>query len=189
MRKSIVIVAALAVLGGLMMSAAPVRAQGEVMYVVNDKVGVGTATPQAMLDVEGGDLLVGTGALKVGTGLSGYSSYQFSVAGPTAGLLLERTLSEPFILLFTGPDTSGGQIRGLADGRAEVHEQDRDDGVAAGHLRRNVGIGVAAPTYPLQLANGAYVTAGGVWTNASSRAYKDDIQDLSDEAAEQTLEG
>ncbi len=51
-----------------------------------------------------------------------------------------------------------------------------------------LGLGVPGPTQPLQLKSGAYCSAGGVWTNASSRAYKQDIQDLSTEAAEATLE-
>lgn len=42
-----------------------------------------------------------------------------------------------------------------------------------------VGIGTTSPSYPLQMASGAYVTTGGVWTNASSREYKENIQDLS----------
>lgn len=43
----------------------------------------------------------------------------------------------------------------------------------------NVGIGVARPSHPLELANGAYVSAGGVWTNNSSRRAKRDIVALS----------
>ena len=46
----------------------------------------------------------------------------------------------------------------------------------------------AYPVYPLQLGNGAYVTAGGVWTNASSRQFKKDIQVLSSLEAMETLE-
>jgi hypothetical protein len=52
-----------------------------------------------------------------------------------------------------------------------------------------VGIGTASPTNPLQMGSGAFVSAGGVWTNASSRDYKDEIQDLSAADAEKTLEG
>ncbi len=47
----------------------------------------------------------------------------------------------------------------------------------------NVGIGEARPAYPLQMASGAHVTAGGVWTNASSRAFKRDIDPLAAGAA------
>ena len=42
-----------------------------------------------------------------------------------------------------------------------------------------VGIGITNPTYPLHLANGAYVTSGGVWTNSSSRDLKENIEYLS----------
>src|SRR5271167_3867309 len=51
----------------------------------------------------------------------------------------------------------------------------------------NVGFGTAQPSYPIQTAGGAYVTAGGVWTNASSRALKKDIRPLPADEAMQTL--
>ena len=48
----------------------------------------------------------------------------------------------------------------------------------------NVGIGTTNPTLgPLQMGSGAYVTAGGVWTNASSRALKRNIRPLGSDAA------
>lgn len=47
----------------------------------------------------------------------------------------------------------------------------------------NVGIGVARPEYPLEMANGAFVSAGGAWTNRSSRADKENIEDLSADEA------
>ncbi len=47
----------------------------------------------------------------------------------------------------------------------------------------NVGIGTTAPSYPLHMSSGAYCSAGGTWTNSSSRALKENIQSLgSDEA-------
>ena len=51
----------------------------------------------------------------------------------------------------------------------------------------NVGFGVTRPSNPFELANGAHVTAGGVWTNASSRALKENIETLSADAALETL--
>ena len=39
----------------------------------------------------------------------------------------------------------------------------------------------------LDVHNGAYLSTGGVWTNASSRELKQDIQLLSNEDAQQTL--
>jgi len=53
----------------------------------------------------------------------------------------------------------------------------------------NVGIGTTTPTNPLQMASGAFVSAGGVWTNASSRESKDDIQSLTADEARATLSG
>lgn len=42
----------------------------------------------------------------------------------------------------------------------------------------NIGMGITNPTSPLVLASGAKCSAGGVWTNASSRKLKDNIQAL-----------
>ena len=50
-----------------------------------------------------------------------------------------------------------------------------------------VGIGTQSPSNPLETASGAYVTTGGVWTNASSRDYKDNIEALATEEAFDTL--
>jgi len=51
----------------------------------------------------------------------------------------------------------------------------------------NVGIGTTSPSYPLQMGSGAYVSTGGVWTNASSREYKKDIKELSTQKAMDAL--
>ena len=53
----------------------------------------------------------------------------------------------------------------------------------------NVGIGVANPSQPLQMASGAFVSAGGQWMNASSRSLKDDIRDLPADEALEALQG
>ena len=42
----------------------------------------------------------------------------------------------------------------------------------------NIGFGVSRLTHPFELASGAHVTAGGVWTNNSSRADKENIREL-----------
>lgn len=51
----------------------------------------------------------------------------------------------------------------------------------------NVGFAVSRPDYPLEMASGARVTAGGVWTNSSSRDRKENIESLSAEQAASTL--
>jgi len=51
----------------------------------------------------------------------------------------------------------------------------------------NVGIGVSRPSHPLEMASGAHVTTGGVWTNSSSRDRKENIAALSVERASTAL--
>ena len=51
----------------------------------------------------------------------------------------------------------------------------------------NVGIAVARPDHPLEMASGAYVSAGGVWTNSSSRDRKENIATLPADAAASAL--
>ncbi len=51
----------------------------------------------------------------------------------------------------------------------------------------NIGLGITNPTSPLVLASGAKCSAGGVWTNASSRELKDDIEALPLKRAQETL--
>jgi hypothetical protein len=51
----------------------------------------------------------------------------------------------------------------------------------------NVGIGKSSPNYPLEMGSGARVTIGGVWTDASSREYKENIRDLSYKEATSAL--
>jgi hypothetical protein len=53
----------------------------------------------------------------------------------------------------------------------------------------DVGIGTSDPFYPLHMGSGAYVSDGGVWTDASSREYKENIKDLTTKEAIETLEG
>jgi len=51
----------------------------------------------------------------------------------------------------------------------------------------NVGVGTTSPSFPLQMGSGAYVSLGGVWTNASSREYKKDIRELTGDEAMHAL--
>ncbi|HYG63313.1 MAG TPA: tail fiber domain-containing protein [Thermoanaerobaculia bacterium] len=51
----------------------------------------------------------------------------------------------------------------------------------------NVGIGTSTPAHPLQMASGAHVTAGGVWTSVSTRDAKHDIEFLEAEEASKAL--
>lgn len=51
-----------------------------------------------------------------------------------------------------------------------------------------VGIDQTVPSYPLHMGSGAYCSVGGTWTNASSLAFKDNVQGLTPGAALRALE-
>ena len=185
-----VLLAGLAVV--LLLVPASALAQGEVLYVVNDNVGIGTSNPVEKLQVAatpGTDMkfrLDGPGGKQVETVFydgTARAGRLIAAMGNTVGHRYFGFLSyvdedaTPLPVRFFTTDSGGTLQDTLYLGANQ----------AAGQPG-NVGLGVVAPTYPLQLKNGAYVTAGGVWTNASSRAYKNDIKDLSVDAAEQTLE-
>ena len=76
-----------------------------------------------------------------------------------------------------------------------LHNQASTLTIGAGSVDRitidkdgNIGFGVNRPEHPLELASGAYVSAGGVWTNSSSRSRKENIETLSSEEALAALE-
>ncbi len=52
----------------------------------------------------------------------------------------------------------------------------------------DTGSGIPETSNPLQMASGAFVSTGGVWTDASSREYKENINTLTREEADQVLE-
>ena len=76
------------------------------------------------------------------------------------------------IVFFTAPNTinKGGKARLTIQGNGYI------------------GIGTKDPNYPLDMDSGAYVTTGGVWTDASSREYKDNIEALATQEALDTLQ-
>lgn len=47
----------------------------------------------------------------------------------------------------------------------------------------NVGIGINEPDHPIEMSSGAYVSAGGVWTNSSSIEKKENVRELTPEEA------
>ena len=52
-----------------------------------------------------------------------------------------------------------------------------------------IGFGETLPAYPIDHSSGARLTTGGVWTDASSREYKENIKELTSEVAMNVLEG
>jgi hypothetical protein len=132
------------------------------------KVGVGTASPAANVHVFGAsnaDTFVGIGE------------------DPAGSTTTESALTVGY----------GGNSLGIATGFFNVRPD--SNAVApnpslrflTGNVQRmiidnngNIGLGVSAPSNPIQHSSGAVLTSGGVWQNASSRALKENIADLSE---------
>jgi hypothetical protein len=152
------------VLGALVLGPNPAFAQTDVLYVVNNNVGIGTASPYYPLDVAG---VIRSGSVFVGGNAGTY------ILDFLGDLGADRNIFRAGISSFS----NGFTVRYLNSSTSMVYA----------FINGNVGIGVVSPGYPLQVG-GAYCTVGGVWTNASSRAYKQDIRELSTQAAEDALE-
>jgi hypothetical protein len=158
---------ALKVLVGVAMLVLPVLAfaQGEVLYVVNDKVGIKTASPFYPLDVSGAARTTG-----------------FYV-GANAGYYILDFLGDN---LGATANVARFGMSGYSNGFTVSYRNSPQSMVYA-FIDGYVGIGVGSPAYPIHMASGARVTTGGVWTDASSRAYKQDISELSLDDAAETL--
>ena len=133
-------------------------------------VGIGTASPQVLLDVRGTNAhaLVGSSTFDfIGPTQTGY--------GASNGTeLLFFAVQTGLAFLGSVSNTSLGFV---------TNNSTKMVITAAG----NVGLGVVNPTNPIQAANGALLTVGGAWMNGSSRDYKDNIYDLDAAAAIETV--
>jgi hypothetical protein len=94
------------------------------------------------------------------------------------------------ISLFDDDHSSYPSAMSFNNGRPGGTMQFRTAGITRVFLANNgnLGIGTTSPGFPLHMASGAHVTAGGVWTNASSRSLKENISSLSESDALTTLQ-
>jgi hypothetical protein len=139
------------------------------------KVGVGTASPASNLHVFGAsntDVFVGVGEDPAGT-TGTQSALTIGYGGNSLGLATG--------FFNVRPDSSAvAPNPSLRFFTANVQRAIID-------FQGFFGLGVAAPAFPIDHSSGAHLTAGGVWTNASSRSLKQDIRDLGATEAVDTL--
>ena len=169
-------------------------------------VGIGAASPQAKLEINGkGGLLrvwnmdpytmpTGSASISVGNtnAPAGGSNSWFDIASYGDG--------------YTGVLTSSHGGDALSQNRVEQLYSDGEAMIFANFLDKpfyfyqgggysstshvsltiggngNVGIGTTTPSNPLEMASGAYVSSGGVWTNVSDRNLKENFTSVNDKS-------
>ncbi|QWR77429.1 tail fiber domain-containing protein [Candidatus Magnetomonas plexicatena] len=149
------------------------------LYYSNGNVGIGESSPMGLLQV-GGTSSGSLGKIYFGNTNSSYGAIGFVSIYRWFQIVSQVSNgSMDFIInggTWTWQDSGGTEYMRLMD--------EESGSTKKGYL----GIGTSVPTYPLHMASGAYVTTGGVWTNASSRAYKEHIKELSSETALEAFE-
>ena len=110
-------------------------------------------------------------------------------SGSAAGYNLSNGNGNVFIGYYAGSDETGSDKLYIDNSHTASPLIYGDFSTNKVTVHGYLGIGTKTIDYPIQTAAGAYVTTGGVWTNASSREYKDDIKNLSRQEAFNTLAG
>lgn len=142
---------------------------GSNFYYSGGNVGIGTSTPSRTIHVKGAV----TDAILESTASNGSSFLYFGNDQGIVGAI--------------GMGGSSYSYNGGANNLNILVKQGSSNTWTNAIIVQNssgyVGLSTTSPSYPLHMASGAYVTSGGVWTNASSREYKKDIRALSSEDA------
>ena len=140
----------------------------------SSQVGIGTASPISKLHVEN----------------SASTLIISKSTGSHAGIRLDaRPTFSAYVDLYESGVKKGNLHWNSTNNAVVLNDASVSTNVAlALHPSSNVGIGTANPTNPLEMASGAHCTAGGTWTNASSREYKTDIRPLRDSEYSAILE-
>ena len=144
------------------------------------KVGIGTGSPAHKLDVNGGGSNGNVRFLSGGSTVPVQSIYGRTAEDFTIGVAANAGE-------FIAGAVAGDSIVRTAGGK--LHFGTNLTTIAMTIIGSNIGLGVTSPTNPIHHSSGAVLTAGGTWTNASSRALKTNIRNLSSREAFQALQG
>ncbi len=165
---------------------------GETKFIVTQdgKVGVGTSTPAQDLEVvapNNGLLLLSNTIADSTTKASRMVLRHYSNAQLPVYLFGAASTSTNNFVAFGGGNTMGNAATQIDLFTAPNTTTPAGSSRLTIKGNGNVGIGTSSPSNPLQMASGAYVTAGGIWVDASSREYKDNIEVLTTEEAYDAL--
>ena len=166
---------------------------GSDIYYNNGDVGIGTGSPRAPLNVSGPSFEYST--------LGSLYPVNYDVLHVKNNDVSGTTYDPDRVVVFTLSSgdhadahiIAGQEVSYWGSYLAFITRSGNNSGVGAVSERMritnsgNVGIGTTDPAYPLEMASGAHVTAAGVWTDASSREYKENIRTLSYDEAESAL--
>ncbi|MEM6703810.1 MAG: tail fiber domain-containing protein [Acidobacteriota bacterium] len=159
----------------LLLACAGAAAAQDTLTVFNNNVGVRTDEPLSMFHISGtatDDLFGGMGPNPI-TGPAFNFGYSGASFGRSSGFINVRPDA-----LATGPNPAFYFATGNIE-RLVIDNQ----GYLGVDLDSSFGNGFN-PTHPIESQeSGAHLTSGGVWTNASSRALKENIAELSGDAA------
>jgi trimeric autotransporter adhesin len=145
-------------------------------------VGIGTNSPGELLEVAGANATIRVRNQNdpVG-GFIGDTYYALQLGMYNATNITEGVLSVGEKRSFFGCAYQTGQVGSLSsDYGSPSFRNVLDDG--SGNLtvagKVGIGSGTSTPTYPLQMASGAYCSAAGVWTSVSDRNVKEDFTSI-----------
>ncbi|MBL7050191.1 MAG: tail fiber domain-containing protein [Nitrospira sp.] len=186
-----IIVSAVAV---VLLSFGIAYSQGDL--IVNGDLGIGTAAPAARLDLKQTSDAAGEGIRLTNaagdTSVELFISSNKGVALVASSNVIQFAFNNDFKLrpddkfIFGGDEYSFGS----SSGKLFINLWDEfGETIMSFDSNKNVGFGIDNTIYPLEMASGAHVTAGGVWTNASSRQLKENITIFSSDRALETLKG
>jgi len=163
-----------------------VKPSSDDLYLLPDggNVGIGTASPDRKLHVgsnAGGIIQAHRFSSNLSTGADGVSGIVFSMRGDT----VEPDDSDVRQGIFAS--YNGDLFISARQGATVLDNPDTYARLFIDGNDGNLGIGTTNPAHPLHMASGAYVTAGGVWTDASTRENKENITELDAQTAIDTF--
>ena len=176
----------------------------------NGNVGIGDSSPDAALDIENGDLLIKNGQLRVGIPILGEATIvqrggqDVAIATTSPATVHNRTVLDTtdsntvIEVIYNSAGTqqwvqsSRNDFSNSATANRMALYNANNSEVLTVHQNGSLFVGDSSSstnntTHAIDTASGAHLTAGGVWTDASSRELKQSISQIGLDAARAAL--